>query len=90
MTEGAPKSEHNAMPLYMEEATGNLCEALMDVGTFANPDYDENNVVVILTIMTGGMKPEDFEQLILKLPKNNVSYDFKKDVGEIIIRPIKH
>ena len=90
MPEGGPKPEHNSMPLYMEEATGNLCDALMNLGTYADPDYDEENYEVTLTIMTGGIKPEDFEQLIIKLPKNNVTYEFKKSDGQIIIRPIKH
>ena len=90
MSEGAPKPEHNSMPLYMEEATGNLCDALIDMKIFANPDYDEQNYEVILTIMTGGIKPEDFAQLILNLPKNNVTYEFRKNEGQIIIRPVKH
>ena len=82
--------ERDSMPHYIEEATGNLCKALMDLGTFASPDYDEENYKVILTIITGGIKPADFERLILKLPKNNVSYEFRQKDGEIIIRPLKH
>lgn len=90
MSEGVPKMEHDSMPHYMEEATGNLCEALIDLGTFADADYDEENYEVILTIMTGEIKPADFEQLILKLPKNNVTYEFREKNKQIIIRPIKH
>ena len=90
MSEGVPKMEHDSMTHYMEEATGNLCEALIDLGTFADPDYDEENYEVILTIMTGEIKPADFEQLILKLPKNNVTYEFREKNKQIIIRPIKH
>ena len=37
MSEGAPKMEHDSILHYMEEATGNLCKALMDLGTFASP-----------------------------------------------------
>ena len=90
MSEGIPKSEQPTMPLYMEEATGDLCDAFMKQGTNVLLDYNEENWEATLAFITRGITPENFAEMILTLPKKPVTYEYNYEAGEITIRPIKH
>lgn len=90
MSEGIPKSEQDLFPLHIEEAAGDLCDALMKQGTNVLLEYHEENWEATLTFITRGITPENFAEMILTLPKNPVTYEYNYEAGEITIRPIKH
>lgn len=87
MSEEVPKPKGFEMPAFMEQAATDLCSALIEKGIYNVPDFDDNQVEIIITFITGGITADNLVALLADLPKHPVTYDYQAPYGEIIIRP---